>query len=185
MANANDIPTDDWDAEHSEYVRYFEYQLSDDEVATLNRIAGPFRDSMTETFGPRAEIALVNLIGSRLAHLLPNAPKPSAEPDAFDDHTANQWRQPPQWQQEERARRSSASLLAGGMSGATRVRRRPQQRPVKPRVYSVEQTSQVTNLSIRKINQMICDGRLRSIRIDGRRLIFVSSVEALLPDDSA
>lgn len=59
----------------------------------------------------------------------------------------------------------------------------PQHRPVRRRVYSVTQTSQVTNLSVRKINQMIRDGRLKSIRIDGRRLIFVSSVEALLPDE--
>jgi excisionase family DNA binding protein len=59
----------------------------------------------------------------------------------------------------------------------------PQHRPVRQRVYSVTQTSQVTNLSVRKINQMIHDGRLKSIRIDGRRLIFVSSVEALLPDE--
>ena len=41
----------------------------------------------------------------------------------------------------------------------------------------------------RRINDaghyLIRDGRLRSIKLDGRRLIFVSSVEALLPDAAA
>jgi hypothetical protein len=63
--------------------------------------------------------------------------------------------------------------------------RTPQRQPLKPRAYSVEQTSQITSLSPRQINRLIADGRLRSIRIDGRRLIFASSVEALLPDDAA
>jgi excisionase family DNA binding protein len=59
----------------------------------------------------------------------------------------------------------------------------PQRRPVRPRVYSVKQTSQVTNLSMRQIHRLVRDGRLKSIKLDGRRLILVSSVEALLPDE--
>ena len=78
--------------------------------------------------------------------------------------------------------RSFAPVLAGGMSETVNVRVPPQRRSVEPRAYSGEQTSRVTGLSMRKINDMIRDGRLRSIRIDGRRLIYVSSVKALLPD---
>jgi excisionase family DNA binding protein len=72
-------------------------------------------------------------------------------------------------------------VLAGSMSATVHLP--PQRRPIKARTYSVHQVSQITSLSLRKINAMIRDGRLKSIRIDGRRLIYVSSVEALLPDD--
>lgn len=53
-----------------EYTRCLECQLSDDEVATLNRIARQFADNMKQMFGARAETALYNLIGLQLANLL-------------------------------------------------------------------------------------------------------------------
>ena len=47
---------------------------------------------------------------------------------------------------------------------------------------SIDEAAAITSLSKRKIDYMVRDGRLKSIRIDGRRLIYMSSVKALLPD---
>jgi hypothetical protein len=81
-----------------------------------------------------------------------------------------------------RVHTNTQACRKSNMSATTNVRVPPQRRSVEPLVCSVEQTSRVTNLSLRKINQMIRGGRLKSVLIDGRRLIYVSSVKALLPD---
>jgi excisionase family DNA binding protein len=74
--------------------------------------------------------------------------------------------------------------LPGGLNEVTTMHL-PRQKELKPRAYSARQVSEITNLGLRKINTMISDGRLKAIKIDGRRLIYASSVEALLPDDAA
>jgi excisionase family DNA binding protein len=54
-----------------------------------------------------------------------------------------------------------------------------------PLAYTVAQVSEITTLGLRKINAMIADGRLKSVKVDGRRLVYASSVAALLPDEVA
>lgn len=44
------------------------YQLSDDEIDRLNRLIGVFIDDVKGEFGDRAQQALVNCLGSALAH---------------------------------------------------------------------------------------------------------------------
>jgi excisionase family DNA binding protein len=58
-------------------------------------------------------------------------------------------------------------------------------RDLRPLAYSLAQVADITSLSLRKINAMVADGRLKSVKIDGRRLIYASSVAALLPDEVA
>ena len=43
----------------------------------------------------------------------------------------------------------------------------------------------MTSLGRRIIAKMIADGTLRTVKVGARRLIYASSVEALLPDDAA
>lgn len=44
------------------------YQLSDADVEKLNQLAAPFLAAVQREFGGRMQQAMVNLIGSRLAH---------------------------------------------------------------------------------------------------------------------
>jgi excisionase family DNA binding protein len=57
-----------------------------------------------------------------------------------------------------------------------------QSRSLERLACSIDEAAEITSLSKRKIDYMVRDGRLKSIRIDGRRLIYMSSVKALLPD---
>lgn len=69
------------------------------------------------------------------------------------------------------------------MSYATaKFRRRRPSKVTKPDpiTWTIRQTHK--QLGNTKLYGLIRDGRLRSVMIDGRRLIYVSSVRALLPD---
>jgi excisionase family DNA binding protein len=46
--------------------------------------------------------------------------------------------------------------------------------------YSLAEVVKLTSLSLRKVNELVADGRLKSTRVDGRRLVFASSVDELL-----
>ena len=48
---------------------------------------------------------------------------------------------------------------------------RPPKQPLKRRACSVQEASETTGLGVWKIYTLIRDGRLKSIKIDGRRLI--------------
>jgi hypothetical protein len=71
------------------------------------------------------------------------------------------------------------------MSYATaKFRRRRPSKVTKPDpiTWTIKQTQQATGLGNTKLYGLMRDGRLRSVMIDGRRLVYVSSVRALLPD---
>ena len=55
----------------------------------------------------------------------------------------------------------------------------------KPRTYTVQQVVAMTNLGEWKVNQLITLGRLRSIKIGGRRLVYAYSVDELIPENAA
>jgi excisionase family DNA binding protein len=56
---------------------------------------------------------------------------------------------------------------------------------LRPVTYSLADVVKITSLSLRKINELVADGRLRSTRIDGRRLIFADSLDELLKTPAA
>ncbi len=50
----------------------------------------------------------------------------------------------------------------------------------KPRTVTVRQAREITSLGLTKLNELISDGTLRSVKIGKRRLVFLDSIEELL-----
>jgi hypothetical protein len=48
------------------------YQMTDEEIERLNVLALPFIDTLRQEFGSRANVAVVNVMASQLAHALAN-----------------------------------------------------------------------------------------------------------------
>jgi excisionase family DNA binding protein len=52
--------------------------------------------------------------------------------------------------------------------------------PGKPLTVTVKQACEISNLGNTKIYELIRDGRLKAVKVDGRTLIIYASIEALL-----
>lgn len=55
----------------------------------------------------------------------------------------------------------------------------------KPLMVSVRRAGQLLDLGKTKIFELIDDGRLKSVKLDRKRLIFYSSIEALIESKAA
>ncbi len=55
----------------------------------------------------------------------------------------------------------------------------------KPLTVTVDDTSKITGLGKTKIHELINQGRLKSVAIGRRRLVFLSSIEELLQPSAA
>lgn len=75
--------------------------------------------------------------------------------------------------------------MSGNATHSSSRRRPSRVPPLKPLTLTMQQASAVTGLGLSKLYQKIRDGTLRTIMVDGRRLVFYSSLEAMLPDDAA
>jgi excisionase family DNA binding protein len=60
--------------------------------------------------------------------------------------------------------------------------RSPQRQSVTRRAYTVDETARITTFSPRQIYRLIAAGKLKSIKLAGRRLILAGSIEELVPD---
>ena len=73
---------------------------------------------------------------------------------------------------------SNAPKLAGQFKKAVRMRK-PIQKPDR-RGYSVNETTHITNLSRPTVYRLLGSGKLKSVKILGRRIIHAESVDDLL-----
>lgn len=65
-------------------------------------------------------------------------------------------------------------------------RKRPSLRAEPPRLtVTLQETAHMTGLGLTTLYAMLGDGRLRSTKIGGRRLIFVDSIEKALTEAAA
>ena len=65
-------------------------------------------------------------------------------------------------------------------AGLEPTRRPSRLDPPKRITATVKETCSMTGLGATKINELIRDGKLKSVAIGRRRLVFVESIEALL-----
>lgn len=66
------------------------------------------------------------------------------------------------------------------MKGKPRSKSASTGEPLKPLTVTIKQVETIGNLGHTKIYELIADGRLKTVKIDGRRLVVYSSLEALL-----
>jgi hypothetical protein len=74
-------------------------------------------------------------------------------------------------------RRVSSNRNEGKRSQMSNVKL---QFPVERKVYTVAETEQVLRMGHSKVCGLIREGRLQSVKIDGRRLVWAESVHAIL-----
>lgn len=65
-------------------------------------------------------------------------------------------------------------------------RRRPSLQPPMPRkTVTMHEASRITGLGLTTITKLVGSGALRSTKVGRRRLIFMASLNELLPDEAA
>ena len=52
--------------------------------------------------------------------------------------------------------------------------------PVERRAFSIRETERATNLSRATLYRLVASGKLKTVKVGGRRLVLVTSIDALL-----